>query len=261
MYSIKHHLKTFVSYFRHFGTIRRVFLIQTDRHDIIEFFQSIYFTIDTVSKAYDASQGVLNRRFLLLNLWFPVVTLKLSLRKFYGRHHDLVNLDTMDTFSLLYSQFRPPFLFHDSSSRFNKDNTTDVSSTERTGYLSGTHESNLVFVMGFVLLGSVLWNIIRGFFLVFFFQPLYCPLLSLVKQKSHPLSVPHSWLITGFVTRISRRGAISVAGTAYHSGAPEFTPGFKWGLCYSIFSFMCIFLQIVVYHVGHCVICPSIHGF
>ena len=146
MYSIKHHLKTFVSYFRHFGTIRRVFLIQTDRHDIIEFFQSIYFTIDTVSKAYDASQGVLNRRFLLLNLWFPVVTLKLSLRKFYGRHHDLVNLDTMDTFSLLYSQFRPPFLFHDSSSRFNKDNTTDVSSTERTGYLSGTHESNLVFV-------------------------------------------------------------------------------------------------------------------
>ena len=25
------------------------------------------------------------------------------------------------------------------------------------------------------------------------------------------------------------------------SGAPEFTPGFYWGLCYSIFSFICMF--------------------
>ena len=29
--------------------------------------------------------------------------------------------------------------------------------------------------------------------------------------------------------------------TACPSGAPEFTPGFQWGSCYSIFSFICIF--------------------
>ena len=32
----------------------------------------------------------------------------------------------------------------------------------------------------------------------------------------------------------------SGAGTAYPSGAPEFTPGFQWGSCYSIFSFICM---------------------
>jgi hypothetical protein len=30
-------------------------------------------------------------------------------------------------------------------------------------------------------------------------------------------------------------------GIAYPSGAPEFTPGFNWGSCYSIFSFICMF--------------------
>ena len=29
---------------------------------------------------------------------------------------------------------------------------------------------------------------------------------------------------------------------AYHSRAPEFTPGFKWGSCQSIFSFIRIIL-------------------
>ena len=33
----------------------------------------------------------------------------------------------------------------------------------------------------------------------------------------------------------------SFLGTAYPSGAPQFTPGCQWGSCYSIFSFMCIF--------------------
>jgi hypothetical protein len=32
--------------------------------------------------------------------------------------------------------------------------------------------------------------------------------------------------------------ATSGAGTDYHSGAPEFTPGFQWDSCYSIFSLM-----------------------
>ena len=40
--------------------------------------------------------------------------------------------------------------------------------------------------------------------------------------------------------------------TAYPFGAPELTPGFYWGLCYSIFSFLCSVLQIIV---GHFVLC------
>ena len=29
----------------------------------------------------------------------------------------------------------------------------------------------------------------------------------------------------------------------YTTGAPEFTPGFCWGSCYSIFSFICMFFR------------------
>ena len=38
-------------------------------------------------------------------------------------------------------------------------------------------------------------------------------------------------------------GGTSQTGTAYHSGAPEFTPGSWWGSCYSIVSFMCMFCR------------------
>ena len=38
-------------------------------------------------------------------------------------------------------------------------------------------------------------------------------------------------------------GATSGAGTAYHSAVPEFTPGFQWGSCYWIFSFICTFCR------------------
>ena len=31
--------------------------------------------------------------------------------------------------------------------------------------------------------------------------------------------------------------------TPYPSGTPEFTPGFQWGSCYSIFSFMCMYCR------------------
>ena len=39
--------------------------------------------------------------------------------------------------------------------------------------------------------------------------------------------------------------ATSGAGTAYPSGAPEFTTGFQCGSCYSIFSFMCMFCRLL----------------
>ena len=41
-------------------------------------------------------------------------------------------------------------------------------------------------------------------------------------------------------------GATSGAGTSYTSGAPEFTPGFLWGSCYSILNFYVYVLEIVV---------------
>ena len=44
----------------------------------------------------------------------------------------------------------------------------------------------------------------------------------------------------------NRIGVICRAGTASRPGAPEFTPGFWWGSCYSIFSFLCSVLYIAV---------------
>ena len=38
-------------------------------------------------------------------------------------------------------------------------------------------------------------------------------------------------------------GVISGAGASYPSGTPEFIPGFQWGSCYSILSFMCTFCR------------------
>ena len=35
-------------------------------------------------------------------------------------------------------------------------------------------------------------------------------------------------------------GATIGAGTSYPSEASGFTPGFQWGSCYSIYSFMCV---------------------
>ena len=42
-------------------------------------------------------------------------------------------------------------------------------------------------------------------------------------------------------------GITSGAGICYPSGAPEFTPGFQWGSCYSIFSFICMFCRFVLF--------------
>ena len=62
------------------------------------------------------------------------------------------------------------------------------------------------------------------------------------------------------VTRLTPWGATSGAGNAYPSGAYEFTPGFQWGSCYSICSFLCRFLYIVVCSFvilssNHCDVC------
>ena len=43
--------------------------------------------------------------------------------------------------------------------------------------------------------------------------------------------------------QINATGVTSGTGTVYPSGAPEVTPGFQWGSCYSIFSFICMFCR------------------
>ena len=58
-------------------------------------------------------------------------------------------------------------------------------------------------------------------------------------------------------------GAARGKGAAYPSGAPELIPGFEWGSCYSIFSFMRCYVDhrlcvVVSFYFGHGVICPSI---
>ena len=60
----------------------------------------------------------------------------------------------------------------------------------------------------------------------------------------------HFPVVSSFMTyhrvcnEINTTGATGGAGTAYPSGAPEFTPGFSWGSCYSIFSFMYMFCRL-----------------
>ena len=50
-------------------------------------------------------------------------------------------------------------------------------------------------------------------------------------------------------------------GTAYPSGAPEFTSGFKLGSCCLIFSLLCNDLYNNVCLICHCIACPLIYGF
>ena len=58
-------------------------------------------------------------------------------------------------------------------------------------------------------------------------------------------------------------GAARGKGAAYPSGAPELISGFEWGSCYSIFSFVCYYVDhrlcvVVFFYFGHGVIYPSI---
>ena len=62
----------------------------------------------------------------------------------------------------------------------------------------------------------------------------------------------HFPVLSSFMTyhrvcnQINATDVTNGAGTAYPSGAPGFTPGFQWGSCDSIFSFICMFCRIVV---------------
>ena len=59
----------------------------------------------------------------------------------------------------------------------------------------------------------------------------------------------HFTVLSSFTTyyrvcnQINTTGATSGAGNAYPSGAPDFTPSFQWGSCYSIF--ICMFCKLL----------------
>jgi hypothetical protein len=61
----------------------------------------------------------------------------------------------------------------------------------------------------------------------------------------HPTSVCEVYihndkaiLSSVYIIKLDTTGTMSRAGTVYPSGAPEFSRGYKWGLCWSIFSFL-----------------------
>jgi hypothetical protein len=66
-----------------------------------------------------------------------------------------------------------------------------------------------------------------------------------VNSNSH---VSTLCIINLYFTNKSLTGVTSGAGTAYPSRAPEFTPGFQWGLCYSSFTFICVFCRSLFYY-------------
>ena len=65
------------------------------------------------------------------------------------------------------------------------------------------------------------------------------PRICSICRKHFPF-FPHAWLITGFVAKLTRRVLVVEQGLLT---LPVFSPGFEWGSCYSIFSFMCMFCR------------------
>jgi len=63
----------------------------------------------------------------------------------------------------------------------------------------------------------------------------------------------HNPVLSSFITyhrdctKSNTTGTTCGAGAAYPSGAPDFFPGFKWGSCCSIFSFISMFCRSLVF--------------
>ena len=77
-------------------------------------------------------------------------------------------------------------------------------------------------------------------------------------------SFPHSWLIIGFITMLTRRVPLveqELLSLPEHLGSHPVL----WCSCYSIFSFVCMFYRslfvlLYFFFFGHCVVCSSIYG-
>jgi hypothetical protein len=61
------------------------------------------------------------------------------------------------------------------------------------------------------------------------------------KLYNFDIYIQHNGILT--VVSYYTTDATGGAGTAYPSGAPEFTPCFYWGSCYAIFSYMSMFVD------------------
>ena len=72
---------------------------------------------------------------------------------------------------------------------------------------------------------------------------IYVKLLRTVTSKYCLLLPKYNAIMRYFPT--FRTDATIGAGSAYPSGAHQCTPGFQWGSCYSIFSFMCMFCRLL----------------
>ena len=90
----------------------------------------------------------------LLNQGFLVVESKSSLRKLYGRHHDLVERHSISVSHMTTDMFHlslalpGPFLIQDLSPGCNYVNTTGATSRAGTAYPSGTSEFTPGFQWG-----------------------------------------------------------------------------------------------------------------
>ena len=78
--------------------------------------------------------------------------------------------------------------------------------------------------------------------------------VSLVISTSR--SFPHSWLITGFVTRLARRAPLVELLTSQTFSAVRVTRFLILCVC-----FVDHCLSFCSFSFGHCVFCPSIYGF
>ena len=74
--------------------------------------------------------------------------------------------------------------------------------------------------------------VFHQYFLALLYTRLKCTSRLYISSRSET----YHWVCN----QINITGVTSGAGTAYPSGAPEFIPGFLWGSCYSILSFMCM---------------------
>ena len=74
--------------------------------------------------------------------------------------------------------------------------------------------------------------------LYFFSEVINIVLYWFTTSNKPPFGILNSWKNFSLHQRFT-----SGVGIAYPSGAPAFISDFKWGSCYSIFSFMCIFCR------------------
>jgi len=78
-------------------------------------------------------------------------------------------------------------------------------------------------------------------------------------------TVKTTWLtqVPSKNNRSTTTGATCGPGIVYPPEAHEFTPGFQWGSCCSIFNFFVVFCtSLFVLSFGHCFVClSSIYGF